>query len=145
MYAAVLMIHSVVRWLVLVALVARVARGLQGTFSQAAWSGADRALSGAALGLTHLQVVLGIGLFFLSPNVAAGLADMGAAMGNSALRFVVVEHPTTMILGALAVQAGFSISKRATTDATRHRAGLIGYGIGLLLILAGIPSIRGVG
>ena len=144
MYAVVLMVHSVIRWLVLLALVARVGRAMQGSVSTVAWGSADRGLSGIALGLTHLQVVLGLGLFALSPKVSSALGDMGAAMGQSMLRFWAVEHPTSMILGAVAVQLGYSLSKRASTDSGRHRAALTGYGVGLLLILAGIPwAMRG--
>lgn len=144
MYPALLMVHSLLRWLVLAALVLRVGRSLQAAMSGAAWDRIDRALSGAALGFTHLQVVLGVGMYLLSPKVAQGLGDMGVAMKETALRFWVVEHPFTMVLGAIAVQLGFSLSKRATVDSTRHRIALAGFGIGLLLILAGIPwTFRG--
>lgn len=143
MFAALLTIHTLLRWVVLLALVARVGRGAQAVATGASWERFDRILSGAALGLTHLQVLLGIVMYFLSPTVSAGLADMGAAMKDSAIRFWVVEHPFTMILGAIAVQVGFSVSRRASTDAAQHRWALIGYGLGLLLIVAGIPwSLR---
>ena len=144
MYAAVLGVHSIVRWLVLLALGARVLRGAQGMATGAERSGLDRGLSGTALGLTHLQVVMGLGLWMLSPKAQQGFADMGAAMKDSVLRFWVVEHPFTMILGAAAVQIGFSLSRRASSDSAAHRIATIGFGVGLLFILAGIPwAFRG--
>lgn len=139
MYASLLMIHSLLRWLVLAALAVRVGRGAQAMARGAAWERVDRGLSGASLGLTHLQVTLGLVMYALSPKVSAGLGDMGAAMKDGMLRFWTVEHPVTMVLGAVAIQIAFSVSRRATTDATKHRIATVGYGLGLLLILAGIP------
>ena len=143
MYSPLLLVHSLVRWLVLLVLVARVGRGAVGLATGAAWGRSDRILGGIAVGLVDLQVLMGLGLYFVSPKVSAALADMGAAMGQTHLRFWAVEHITTMILGAVAVHVAHAVSKRSA-GGRAHTIATVGFGLGLLFILAGIPwAFRG--
>lgn len=52
--------------------------------------------------LMHLQLLLGIALFFTSPRVKSALElGMGAVMGDANSRKLIVEHPIMMILAAL--------------------------------------------
>lgn len=146
MYATTLMIHSVLRWLVLVVVGARVLRGLQAWVSGADFGGVDRGLSLGSIVLVDLQLLLGLALYALSPTVQLALSDMGAAMGETVLRFWAVEHPTTMILGVVAAHVGHALSKRRTEAAAKHRLATIGFGLALVLVLVGIPwAARGLG
>lgn len=89
--------------------------------------------------LIHIQFVIGIVLYFVSPVVRAALADMGAAMKDDALRFAAVEHVTVMLLAVIAITVGRVWSKKAKIDDMKHRRLLICYAIGFVLIIAGIP------
>lgn len=91
------------------------------------------------MGGLHLQLLLGIILFFVSPLAQAALADMGAAMRVRPMRFFTVEH-TTMMIVALAIAQVGSIRARKAHDAARAaRVSLTFGGLSLLLILAAIP------
>ena len=139
MFSTILMVHSLLRWLVLVALLGRGLRGVQGWLQGASYGPLDRRVSLAAMILTDLQLALGLLLFAVSPTVQGALADPGAAMKNSAIRLVFVEHPFMMVIGVVLVHVAYALGKRGTDDAKRHRnAGLLTL-LALLVILARIP------
>jgi hypothetical protein len=139
MFTAVLWLHSWLRWLVLAILIARGARGVQGWLQGADYGPLDKRLSLGAMILVDLQLLLGLILFAVSPTIQGALADPGAAMKNSAVRLLFVEHPFTMIVGVVLVHIGYALAKRGTVDAKRHRnAGLLTLAA-LLVILARIP------
>lgn len=139
MFGLVLMLHSLTRWLVFLALLVRGGRGVAAWLMGAPWAGIDKGLSLAAMILVDVQLTLGLVTWGTSPTVHAALADPGAAMKNAALRLVFVEHPTAMILGVVLVHVGYTLGKRGTVDANRHRnAGLLTLGA-LVVILSRIP------
>lgn len=140
MAAMLLVVHSLLRWVVLLAHLGRAGKGLAGWFGGGKWGGADKGLGLAALISTDLQLLVGLGLYFgLSPAVKAGMADPGAAMKDPVLRFWLVEHATTMILAVVVAHIGHVLAKRAKTDAARFKAAAIGSIVVLVLLAAGIP------
>ncbi len=92
----------------------------------------------AVLILTHIQLLIGLILLFSGPW-ASYFSQMGEVMGNSDLRFKVVEHPTTMILAVVAVTIGRARGKRQPNDAAKFKQIALFYGIGLLLMVIRIP------
>lgn len=90
----------------------------------------------------HLQLVLGLILYFISPLVNTALADMGKAMKDAALRFWAVEHLSTMLIGIVFITLGYSLSKRATTDTARNKKAFIFFSLGLLAVVLRFPWER---
>ncbi|MTI22587.1 cytochrome B [Fulvivirga sp. RKSG066] len=125
--------HSGLRWLVLIALVIAIFNA----FSKKGkpFTSGDKKLSLFALIFTHLQFVIGLILYFVSPKVVFA----GTSMKSEVLRFYLVEHSLIMILAIVLITIGYSKAKRATIDAKKFKTIGIFYLIGLLLILAGIP------
>lgn len=62
---------------------------------------------------THIQVLLGIALYFISNKGISIITHDGFEMSNSGLRFYVVEHPFAMILGVVLLTITYSKVKRA--------------------------------
>lgn len=88
--------------------------------------------------LTHIQVT--VGLIMLATAIITGmLPDMGTLMGDDALRFKYVEHPTTMLLGAVLITIGNAKSKRQEAAKNKAKTVVIWFGIGLLLIALRFP------
>ncbi|MFY8190250.1 MAG: hypothetical protein ACOVK9_04730, partial [Bacteroidia bacterium] len=87
----------------------------------------------------HSMLLLGIILWFISPNVQVALSNVGAAMKDKALRFTLLEHPLTMIIAVALIQIGRIRSKKAYADLDKHKRSLIFYGIALVLVLSRIP------
>jgi len=95
-----------------------------------------------ALIFCHIQLVIGIVLFFVTKdmlNVISAAGGMGAVMKNAPLRFVVVEHSILMILAIIFITIGYSTAKRAATDVAKHKKTFIFYLIGFILIMVSIP------
>lgn len=92
------------------------------------------------LGFCHLQLLLGVVLYMVSPNVDAALANgFGAAMKDSYSRLIVVEHIGINVVAIALVQVGRTLSKKTEDDAAKYRKTLIFFGIALLMILSRIP------
>ena len=88
--------------------------------------------------LTHIQVT--VGLIMLATAIITGmLPDMGTLMGDTALRFKYVEHPATMLLGAVLFTIGNAKSKRQEAAKNKAKIVVIWFGIGLLLIAFRFP------
>jgi len=133
-------LHSYLRWAVLILLVIVVVKSIMGWMGKKPFEKIDNTLSVSLLGFTHLQVLIGLILyFFLSPITQSAFADFGAAMKNKDLRFYAVEHITIMILAAVFVQLGRTLSKKATNDNQKFKKLFIYTVIALVLVLAGIP------
>lgn len=139
MYQALLHTHSTLRYAMLGLLIVVVVKSLVAHFSTGSYSEGDRKLALYTLIASHLQLLVGLYLYFISPMIEGGLADMAATMKNSGLRFYVVEHISMMIIGIAVITIGYSKVKR-TQDITK-KAGktALFYGIGLLLILLRMP------
>jgi hypothetical protein len=88
--------------------------------------------------LTHIQVT--VGLIMLATSFTTGMVpDMGTVMGDAALRFKYVEHPITMLLGAVLITVGNAKSKRAESGQDKAKAVVVWFGIGLALIALRFP------
>lgn len=76
----------------------------------------------------------------LATSFTTGMVpDMGTVMGDAALRFKYVEHPITMLLGAVLITVGNAKSKRAESGQDKAKAVVVWFGIGLALIALRFP------
>ena len=92
------------------------------------------------LGLTHLQFLLGLTLYFvLSPLVQIGLETFPASMKQSMLRYWTVEHATLMILFVILVQCSRSFSKKARTPIKKHKNLAMFLGLAIIVLFLGAP------
>jgi heme A synthase len=92
------------------------------------------------LALAHLQLI--IGLILLFGVYGSAFSDMGSVMKNSEVRFTMIEHPLTMIIGIVLITIGYALAKRKKSDAKKFKTIAIYYGIALLVILLRIPWSR---
>lgn len=127
--------HSGMRWLTLILLVVAVGNGLSKWLSKSEFTGTDRKINLFALIFTHIQILIGLVLYFISPRVNFG----GEIMGDAVTRFFVIEHPLTMIIAAVLITIGNSRSKKMEGSENKFKSTAIFYGVGLLLILSRIP------
>lgn len=140
MYIWVLLVHSWLRWAVIGLALWVIARNVGGLQGRRAWTGADdRAVR--LFGITlDVQVVIGLLLYFLLSSITtAALADFGAAMGNSAMRYWAVEHVFGILVGVALVHIGRARVRKTTDPIRKHRVALIFFGLALVAILVSIP------
>jgi hypothetical protein len=139
MYNAVLLMHSWLRWLVLLAGLVAVFRGIGGWSGTRMWTRVDERAGFWFIMSLDVQLLLGLLLYFaLSPFTAAALDDFGAAMKNSGLRFWAVEHLFGMLIGLTLAHIGRARVRKAAAS-RKHRVAAIFFGLALLAIVASIP------
>ncbi len=127
--------HSGLRWAVLFFVVAAVVNALMKWRGGNAHGESDRKLSFFAMLSSHIQLLIGLILYFISPKVVFSAESMKIAMN----RFFLVEHFFMMILAIILLTLGYSRAKKAASDASRFKLTFWFYLVALILILAGIP------
>jgi hypothetical protein len=139
-YELVLVVHSAVRWAVVVLLVALTARSFAAWRARRDWTGRDERLHVAVVAAVDLQLTLGLLLYLvLSPLPRALFADFALGMKQPPLRFFGLEHGVTMLLAIALIHGARARSKRAATGPLRHRRVWTAGVVALLLVALAIP------
>ena len=134
LYPIVLHAHSVLRYFVLLFVVIAIANSLKGLMLKFTYGKTDKTIALIALASFHLQVLLGILLYCLSPKVLFSKAMFHFDI----LRFFTIEHSSMMILSAVFITIGYSRAKRSI-GLNGHKQILIFYLLALLIVLWAIP------
>ncbi|MFV7235190.1 hypothetical protein [Flavobacterium sp. ZB4R12] len=141
MYEFIQKFHSGWAYLTLLVLVIAVVNSFIGMSSKKEFTAKDRKIALFGLIGTHTQLLIGLILYFVSPNGFSNIGNlgMGEVMKNAALRLTVVEHPLINIVAITLITIGWSKHKKLTTSESKFKTFSIFYGLGLLLILSRIP------
>jgi hypothetical protein len=140
MYNVVLVLHSLVRWIVVFAAVAAVARAFVGWLGKKDWTKLDDRLGLLFSTSLDVQLLLGLLLYiFLSPITTAAFKNFGAAMSDATMRFFTIEHILYMVVAVVLGHVGRALSKKATEATAKYRMAAILYGLATLAILFAIP------
>jgi hypothetical protein len=135
MYQFIQKFHSGWAYLALLLLVFAVINSFMGMSSKREFTTKDRKIALFGLIATHIQLVVGLILYFVSP---IGSAVFGQ-MKDAALRLTSLEHPLTNIIAIVLITIGWSKHKKGETNTAKFKSIAVFYGIGLLLILSRIP------
>lgn len=139
-YEIVRILHNLVRWAVLIFGVIAAVRALAGWLGRRGWLPVDDRLGLFFTMSLDIQVLLGLLLYFvLSPITTDNFSRMGEAMGNSAIRFYLVEHALLMLVAVVLAHIGRSRAKKAPNPIARHRAAAIFYTLAIILVIVAIP------
>jgi hypothetical protein len=138
MYSTVLLIHSWIRWLAIVAAIGATLAVVRGKVE------GDRSIADrwGMLLVTALDIQLLLGLLLylvISPNMAEIRAHFGEAMHISQLRFWAVEHLTAMLAAVVLAHVGRVLGRKAQTPGAKRARLMACYGLATLLILIGTP------
>lgn len=140
MYSAFLLIHSLLRWVVVIAGLVVIARAITGLTGRRGWQPADATGVRWFSVAMDVQFVIGLLLYvWLSPFIRDAWADMAATMRNAPLRFFAVEHVTGMLIAIALVHVGKSKIAKAADAAQKHKLALIFFSIAMVVILVSIP------
>lgn len=134
------LVHSYWAYIVVLLLVVAVVNAIIGLTQKKEFKDKDLRLSLFTLIVTHIQLLIGLGWYFMSPSYKAlKEVGMGEAMSNSGLRLLSVEHPLMMLIAIVFITIGWSKHKKQTTDNGKFKSIAIFYGLGLLFVLSRIP------
>lgn len=135
MYDFIQKIHSGWAYLALLLLVIAVINSFMGMGSKREFTSKDRKIALFGLIATHIQLVVGLILYFVSPLGKASLGNMG----DAALRLTSLEHPLINLIAITLITIGWSKHKKAATSEAKFKSIAIFYVLGLGLILSRIP------
>jgi len=134
------MIHSYWAYLVVLLLIIAVVNTIMGLVQNKKFTATSLRISLFTLIVAHIQLLIGLGWYFMSPTYKALKANgMGETMKDGASRLMAVEHPIMMILAIIFITIGWSKHKKKTTDAAKFKTIAIFYGLALLFVLSRIP------
>ena len=129
--AFVLQLHAIWRWVLLVAAIVVVIKALVGWLGKRPFTKLDDQLGMAFTVIVDIQVLLGLILWLFGQ---LGLRNLSQAMGNSALRFIVLEHPILMLIALAFAHIGRARSKKAADDTVKHRTSFVFYLLSVVFI-----------
>jgi hypothetical protein len=132
-------IHSYWAYLVLALFIFAVLNAVIGLTQKKQFTDKDLRIGLFTLIVSHIQLLIGLGWYFMSPWYQALKEDAATVIGDKATRLLAVEHPTMMILALVFITIGWSKHKKKSTDAAKFKTFVIFYGLGLVFILSKIP------
>lgn len=135
MYEFIQKFHSGWAYIALLLLVVAVINAVIGMSSKKEFTPQDRKISLFGLIGVHVQLLIGLILYFVSP---LGLASLGK-MSDKMLRLTSLEHPLINIIAIVLITIGWSKHKKAIDSSAKFKTITKFYGLGLLLILLRIP------
>lgn len=139
MHQILLTVHSIFRWLVLLSLLFAVYRSANGYFLIRSFTKIDHAIRHWTATIAHIQLMIGMVLYFNSPIVKYALADeKNTGIINEAYFFKFV-HIAFMISSVVLITVGSSLAKRKELSSDKFKTMLLWFTIALVLIFLAIP------
>lgn len=139
MYTGFLHLHNLLRYVVVILLIIAVVKSFIGWLGKKEYTPGDNKVSLFLLISSHLQLLTGLVLYFISPIVETALSDFGAAMKDPVLRFWGVEHIASMVIAIAIITLGRIMAKKGRSDAAKFRRQAIYFFLGMVLIFSSIP------
>lgn len=140
MYQIIQTLHSYLAYVVLALLFFAVANAIIGLVGKKMFTlEKDFRISLFTLILSHIQLLVGLLLFFISANGLQAIQALGMGGLNAPARLLAVEHPFINIIAIVLITIGWSRHKKVMEAGKKFKSITLFYGLGLLLILSRIP------
>ena len=139
MYNTIQFLHAYWAYLVLTILVLATFNALIKFFGNKEFQANDFRISLFALIVTHIQLLLGSFLYFVSPFGLKNITTNGMGGLDSFSRLLAVEHPFVGILAVVLITIGYSKHRKKLTSRPKFKVLSIFYTLGLILVLSRIP------
>lgn len=134
MYTGIKHLHSTLAYVLLAGLIISI---LYALFAYLQNKGYNRKMALLGLICAHVQFVVGLIAYFVSPYGIKNAS--GAAMKDGIARLYFLEHPLIMLIAVVLITVGYSKAKRLIQPKRQNGTVLAFYLIGLILILSRIP------
>ncbi|GGD20038.1 hypothetical protein [Hyunsoonleella pacifica] len=140
MYETIQALHSYWAYLVLIILIIAVINAVLKSVGGKEYSAKDFRISLFTLIVSHIQLLIGLVLYFVSPRLQLfSELGMGGVMKDAVNRLYLVEHPTINIIAVALITIGYSKHKKKLTSAPKLKTIAVFYTIALVLLLSRIP------
>nr|WP_083476199.1 hypothetical protein [Capnocytophaga sp. oral taxon 332] len=139
MYQYINSVHSLCAYVVLIVLFLSTINALAGFFTKKEFTVKDLRLSLFTLIFSHIQLLLGLLLYAVTPRLMAWQMGAKIVMKDSLLRQLLVEHPLMNIIAVTLITIGWVKHKKQTTNRGKFGKIAIFYTIALVCLLSMIP------
>ena len=139
MYVYLKTVHFYWAFFVLFILVAAIVNAFIGRYMGKEFSVKDLRISLFGLIFSHIQLLIGLILYFVSPWFDQWASIGIGVMKDHQTRLYLVEHPITNILAIVLITMGWSMHKRQFESSKKFLRIILFYSLGLLLLLSRIP------
>ena len=127
-------------YLVLLVLLLGILNAIAGKIKGKDFESKDLRLSLFGLIFSHIKLVIGLILYFISPWFDRwSVMGTEGVMKDAQARFYLVEHPFTNILAIILITMGWSLHKRQSDPSKKFLRIVLFYGLGLVLLVSRIP------
>jgi uncharacterized membrane protein len=139
MYQMLTFLHNITRWLVLLMLLLALITAIWGLVARRTFAKPANAIRRWTTTVAHLQLVLGMLLYFRSPAVQWYWSHPAIRAEHPELQFFSLIHPLSMLLSIVLLSIGSALARRREAPQSKYRTMLIWYGAALLIMLVVIP------
>lgn len=139
MYSTLLAFHSLFRWLVLISLLVSIVIAWRGWQRRRAFSPLHNSLRHWTATIVHIQLLLGLWLYFISPITGFFLQNFREAVKIRDVRFFGMEHIVMMLIAVVIITIGSAKAKRRATDQEKFKTMTLWFLVGLIIIFLSIP------
>ena len=133
------MLHSYWAYLVVIMLFVAVINALIGFAGKKEYTAKDFRVSLFTLIVSHIQLLLGLILYFVSPKFELWSSMGSEVMKTAGVRLYLVEHPLINIIAIVLITIGYSKHKKKLTSTPKFKTILIFYTLALIFFLSRIP------
>jgi len=139
MYNTLRNLHSYWAYFVLLMMVIAVINAFVGLYSDKEYTAKAFRIALFSLIVSHMQLLIGLILYFVSPMFDLWESLGGGVMKDSIARLQLVEHPLVNIIAIVLITIGFSKHKKKVESKAKYKTIAIFYTIALVLFLSRIP------
>ena len=139
MYSTILILHSILRWLVLLSLCYAIFRAYKGFNTQSIFTNIDNKVRHWTATIVHIQLTIGMLVYIKSPIIKYYFSDFKNLINNWNLTFFGLFHFILMVSAIVIITIGSAKAKRKKTDIEKFRTMLTYFSIGLIIIFIAIP------
>ena len=129
MYSILKTVHSYWAFFVLSILFIAILNALIKRISKKSFNSIDLRISLFGLIFSHIQLLIGVILYFISPWFDQWASLGIGVMKNNESRLYLVEHPITNILAILFITIGWSLHKKQSESSKKFLV-ILFYGVG---------------
>lgn len=141
MFAVLLQVHSILRWVILLLLLLSIIQSFIGWLKHRELREGDTKLWLFTMISAHTTLLIGLILLFFGRFgiLSSGLPEGVELMKDKFYRFFWVEHPTGMLVATILITLGRGVVKKQITDPLKYKRAFWYFLVALIIILATVP------
>jgi len=141
MYQAILYVHNIGRWIVLILLLIALLKSLAGMAGNKSYTNSDRKIGLFLMIAAHTMLLIGLYQWIAGPWGLHNIQNIGmkAVMKDKVSRFWAVEHTFGMLVGIILITIGRSVGKKSLPNRPKHSRAFWLFFFALVVIFATVP------